>query len=274
DLPPATPVRAAKIGDVPKPVQTPDKRADLYKKELARAVSLKPAEVRKRADNPTGIFYASDLRADPALPKPTNVEYTPGSDAINGKLTVTFADGSKRTLAPVHAEEAYVAYEMAYGAAAAKPGDGIELLVLDGPLSYYEVKDNKLETIPRRDVIANPALLGTELAQVCVRIEGMPEMRQWLLDEIKADPVWGQLGKDEAARRRQVLEQEAEWLFDPWTNLSRKYGPHSSVFRLTDVPLYLRGDGGALVGERDDPDKRWSDPLHRRTFIEAELLIQ
>jgi hypothetical protein len=274
DLPPVTPPRAAKIPDAPAPVLTPEKRADIYKKDIAKAVSLKPAEVRKRADNPTGIFFASELRADPALPKPASVEYTPGSDATNGKLTIAFADGSKRTLAPVQAEDAWVAYEMTYGSAAAKAGDGIELLVLDGPHSYFEVKDNKLLTAHRREVIVNPALLDTNLGLACVRIDGMPRTRQWLLDEIAADPAWSHLTKEQAARRRQVLEQEADWLFDPWTNLARKYGAHSSVFRVTDVPLFLSGGDGVLLVERDDPEHHWSDPLRRRTFIEAEVVIQ
>ena len=95
-----------------------------------------------------------------------------------------------------------------------------------------------------------------------------------VLDEINADPVWTRFDKDQAARRRKVLEQEADWLFDPWTNLGRKYGYHSSVFRVTDVPLLLRGDGNSLVVERDDPDGCWTDPLRRLTFIQAEVVIQ
>jgi hypothetical protein len=274
DLPALTPQRGLKLPDAPKPVRGADQRAEDYRKDNAGAASLKPADVRKTVGNPTGIFFAAEARADGALPKPAALEYTPGANAADGKLTVTFGDGSKRTLAPVHAEDIWVAFEMIYGKSAAKPGDGVPLLVLDGPHSYFEVKDGKLLRGRRREVTLHPSLLDRELALACVRIDGLPRSRQWLLDEIDADPAWGHFDKDEAARRKQALRHAADWVFDPWTNLARTFGPHSSVFRVTDVPLLIRGGDGTLVVERDDPAHRWSEPLRRSTFIEADLIIQ
>jgi hypothetical protein len=274
ELPALTPPRGPKFPDAPKAVRGAGQRAEDYRKDNAEAASLKPADVRKTVGNPTGIFFAAEARADNALPKPAALEYTPGAGAADGKLTVTFANDTKRTLAPVHAEDARVAFEMIYGANAAKPGDGVPLLVLDGPHSYFEVKDGKLLRGRRREVTLHPALLDRELALACVRIDGLPRSRQWLLDEIDADPAWGRFDKDEAARRKQALRQTADWVFDPWTNLARKFGPHSSVFRLTDVPLLIRGGDGVLAVERDDPSGRWGEPLRRSTFIEADLIIQ
>jgi hypothetical protein len=274
DLPALTELRGPKFLDVPEPVRSAEKRADDYKKDNAKAVNLKSAEVRKRVDNPTGIFFAGEARGDKALPKPVSLEYTPGTDAANGKLTVTFADDSKRTLSPVHAEDVWIAHEMIYGADAAKPEDGIPLLVLDGPNSYFEVKDGKLTAVRRREVVSHPALLGRELGLACVRMEGLPRSRKWLLDEIDADPVWAKMDKEQAERRKQALRQESDWLFDPWTNLGKKFGPHSSVFRMTDVPLLIRGGDGTLIVERDDPDGRWGEPLRRSTFIVPDLIIQ
>jgi hypothetical protein len=274
DLPALTPPRGPKFPEAPKAVRSAEQRAEDYRKDNAEAASLKPAEVRKTVGNPSGIFFAAEARADNTVPKPATVEYTPGTGAADGKLTVTFADDTKRTLAPVHAEDAWVAFEMIYGASAAKPGDGVPLLVLDGPHSYFEVKDGKLLRGRRREVTLHPALLDRELALACVRIDGMPRSRQWLLDEIDADPAWGRFDKDEAARRKQALRQTADWVFDPWTNLARKFGPHSSVFRVTDVPLLIRGGDGVLAVERDDPSGRWGEALRRGTFIEADLIIQ
>jgi hypothetical protein len=274
ELPALTLPRGPKFPEVPRAVRGADKRAEDYRKDNTEAASLKPADVRKSVGNPTGIFFAAEARADNALPKPTAIEYTPGPGTADGKLTVSFADDSKRTLAPVHAEDAWVAYELIYGKNAAKPGDGMPLLVLDGPHSYFEVKDGKLLRGRRREVTLHPALLERELALACARIDGLPRSRQWLLDEIDADPAWGRFDKDEAARRKQALRQTADWVFDPWTNLARKFGPHSSVFRVTDVPLLIRGGDGTLVVERDDPSHRWSEPVRRSTFIEADLIIQ
>jgi hypothetical protein len=271
---PAVAPPGPKFPDVPAPLRTAEKRAEEYRKDNEKGGSLKPADVRKRLSSPSGIYLAGEVRADKALPKPTGIEYIPGSNVANGKLTFTFADSSKRTLAPVHAEDAWIAYEMVYGASAAKSGDGIPLLSLDGTLSYFEVKDGKLIQAGRREITVHPALLDRELGQACVRLDGLPSTHQWLLDEISAAPVWDHFDKEQAARRRQTLQRTADWVFDPWTNLDRKYGPYSSVVRMVDVPLVLHDHDGTLLVERADPAGLWSEPLRRQTFLEVDLVVQ
>jgi hypothetical protein len=258
-----------------------EERAAEFAKFNKEAGSMKPAEVKKRASYPHGIYYGIEVRGED-LPTPAAMRYEPNkSDPAKGKLVVTFKNKRVRSLVNVNPEEARAAWETLYGKDALADGEGTPILGLEqAGGSYHEITKKNVRRGRRSDVIVHPALLDTELAAAGIRGELLANNRAWLLAELDAD---GSLGEKESkdkkdskdSRARTVIKQMVEWAFDPWRNLDVFYGGnHLSVFRLVDVPLVVtRGNEDDALRVMRDGDA-YDELLRSKVFIEMLLHVQ
>jgi hypothetical protein len=258
----------------PAAVMKVEDRAAEYKKYGDNAGSMKPADVFKRAGYPAGVYYSAAFKSED-LSTPAKVRYVADkSDPAKGKLVVLFKNmKTERSLLNVHAEDARAVWEMLNGKEALKDGDGVPLLGLEAGAggNHYHITKTDVKRGQRRDVVVHPALLDTELAMACIRIEALAHTRNWLHEELAADAALG--AKDSHARA--TFKELVEWAFDPWRNLDVFVGGRrQSVFRMVDVPMMIKPgvDDAALRVSRQGED--YDELLRGRAYVQMLLHVQ
>jgi hypothetical protein len=222
-----------------------------------------------------GILFGEKVSADAKLPALKSLTYEKGKDAASGVLWFGFKDGTRKRLDHVHAEDAWVAYQMVFGAQATPADEGYPLLGMTDNASYYEFGPDAMVTGRRNTVTMHPALHNTQLGWAAVRIDCLPESRAWLLAEVNADRTL------KTREQKRFARQSLDWLFDPWREVGRRYPrSRSSIYRIVDVPLRVQVEGGHLVvlrpsGARPQGNKQaWPESLRRTGFIEMQVLVQ
>lgn len=224
--------------------------AEAYKsfraRNYARPASRGFGRVAVRIGGFGGVVFGNSVKAL-GIPPPKTISYS--AEGSNGKLTITFGDGTAASLEDVSVDEVSAAHAIVYKNVGSDPDDPADAaigLVSLNPVSLRDCPGGKARYSSAFDVLLHPALVDSDLG--------------WSVLYADALPIAGERMRTTIAKR---IPENASALL-----AVEAFGRHAMNWKITDAPLVIRAAGGRLSVERDATDTPYPEPLRRSAHIE------